>query len=145
MTPETKKRLLYGSIIVAAGGVGIWLWKRQSSQVPSGDSASSTKAQAEALANEQQMAAIASLGGSGSQLSSPNIGSHPVQDFGQEINAILKAAGLEPVQTTPGTGATPASNPTETTQAGTVRQWPRRIADNGDSVGIRPVHRVNYL
>lgn len=113
MTPENKKRLIYGTVIVTVGVVGIYLWKKYETAAgaQSGTATNDEQAQADALAQEEQLAAIASLGSSGSQLSSPNLGETPVENFGQEVSSVLQAAGLAPPQTAPttGTGGTTAS------------------------------------
>lgn len=120
MTPETKKRLAYGTAIVVAGGVGIFVWKKYGAT--SGASSSSAadaaaQAQAQASSEETQLAELSELGSSGASLESPNIGEEaPVEDFGSELSSVLQAVGLEPVQApVSGSGSTPATPPTTAT------------------------------
>jgi hypothetical protein len=120
---ETKKRLLYGVVIVVAGGVGIFVWKKYGSASGGGAAAAAASAdanaQAQASAEETQLAELSELGSSGSELTAPNIGETPVEDFGTELSQVLESVGLEPVPTqVPGSGTT-ASSPTSTAPGST--------------------------
>lgn len=125
MTPETKKRLAYGLVIVVAGGGGIYLWHRFS--VTGGGSASTAAAVAAQAAadadtsnQETQLAELSALGSSGASLSNPSLGETPVEDFGQELASIFQATGLTPPAVTSNAGATPATPPVTTTATGTT-------------------------
>jgi hypothetical protein len=112
LEPETKKRLLYGVVIVVAGGVGIFIWKKYGSGGSSAAASAASadaNAQSQASAEETQLAELSELGSSGSSLASHNIGETPVEDFGDELTQVLQAVGLEPMGTTQGSGTTPAS------------------------------------
>lgn len=143
MSPETKKRLAYGGLILVAGAVGIYLWKKYETAtgaVPSGTAASDAQTQADALNQEEQLAAIASLGSQGSQLTSPNIGETPVEPFGQEVSAILQAAGLEPpTVVNPGSGGTPASPVTAAPATTTVPATPTTPINRGPILRQGPI------
>jgi hypothetical protein len=124
MSPETKKKIYYGIAILAAGGVGIFLWKKlenNSAANSNGASAAAAEAAAQEQASQEetQLAELSELGSSGSELSSPNLGETPVEDFGQELNDVLQASGIEPIPApSSGTGAT-TSTPTSTSTGST--------------------------
>lgn len=121
MTPETKKRLAYGAVIVVGGGVAIFIWHKYGSgsagSQASTDAAAEAAQQAQASSEETQLAELSELGSSGSSLESPNIGNEtPVEDFGTELSQVLEAVGLEPVPTpVSGSGATSSTPPTTAT------------------------------
>jgi hypothetical protein len=129
MTPETKKRLAYGAVILIGGGIAIVLWKKHEASLPSNAQAQSSaeaQQQQDAQAQEAQLAELSALGSSGASLSSPSLGETPVENFGAELEAVLQAAGLAP-PTSPasGTGATPAAPVTSGTgSTGTTTPTP---------------------
>ncbi len=119
MTPETKKRLAYGAVIVVVGAVGIFVWKKHStsstSDSTSSDAAAQAAAAAQASSEETQLAELSELGSSGSSLESPQLGEEtPVENFGTELSAVLQAIGLEPTPPS-GSGATSSTPPTTAT------------------------------
>lgn len=119
MTPETKKKLAYGAVIVVVGGVGVFLWKKHSANGASGstssDAAAQAAADAQASSEETQLAELSELGSSGSSLESPQLGEEtPVENFGTELSAVLQAVGLEPPPPS-GSGATSSTPPTTAT------------------------------
>jgi hypothetical protein len=133
MSPETKKKLAYGAVIIIGGGIAIVLWKKHEANSPSNAQAQSdaeAQLQEQAQQQESQLAELSALGTSGPSLESPQLGETPVEDFGQELESVLQAAGLAP-PTIPssGSGAT-SSTPvaTGTGSTGNTTATPTPIA-----------------
>lgn len=130
MSPETRKTLIYGAVITAVVGGGIAAWQYYASPAATDSSvASAQQAQQDAQAQQDQtqLAELSILGSGGVSLSSVGSISNesPTQTLGEEVSAILKAAGfgaLDPVAPAaplaptvptpaPPVGATPKSQP----------------------------------
>jgi hypothetical protein len=112
MSPETKKYLIYGTFIVVAAGVGVFVWKKYQ------DSSSASSA-AEDQSNQDELALLSSAlesnayagSGSGGDFTSTVATGTTSQTLAQEILALEQALGI-PVPTITQTPASPTSGST---------------------------------
>lgn len=117
MTPETKKTLLWGGAITLGVGILLYFFQRYENSKdtanavdpttgqPAADAAAQA-AQAQALADEETLAAVSSFS-SGESLSAPSLSAEaPSDNFSHEIASILQSVGIgTPAPATGGTGA----------------------------------------